>query len=267
MNDGMTDTWLMLVLAAATGLIFGSFLNVVIHRGPAMWGLVEDHDRQGNLLAPGSYCPACKAPLRWFELIPLLSYMFSKGQCRRCGHSIALRYPVVETLGGAAAVLAVAAFGVSANAVFALLFLFPLIALGFIDLETGYLPDALTLPLLFIGLAANAVSGAIPIADAIIGAIVGFAAFRGIAIGFQKLRGREGLGAGDAKLLAAIGAWLGWYALPFVVLIAALSTLIIWAFVSLSSDSTPGREIPFGPGLCAAATLVFAYSVYAPFTV
>jgi leader peptidase (prepilin peptidase)/N-methyltransferase len=162
---------------------------------------------------------------------------------------ISPRYPIVEALGGASALLSVLVFGWKIAAIAAILFALAIIALAFIDAETGYLPDAITLPLIAAGLASNAAGLFVPVRDAAIGAAAGFIAFWAISAIYARLRNREGLGLGDAKLLAAIGAWTGWMVLPFVIFLAAVGTL---AVVAMRRGVSPGEAIPFGPGLCAA---------------
>lgn len=243
MSDG-----LFLGLVFLAGLTVGSFLNVVIHRGPSMWGLIDDAPR-GDLVRPGSYCPSCRAPLGFRNLVPLASYLAQRGKCAACGAPIRWRYPLVEFLGGASAVLAVVVFGWTPAAALAAIAAFVLIALAFIDLETGYLPDALTLPLGALGLGANAFNMFVPITDAVIGAVAGYITFWAIGAVYRSMRKREGLGLGDAKLLAAIGAWTGWISLPVVIFIAAALTL---AVAALRGRAKADDALPFGPGLCAA---------------
>jgi leader peptidase (prepilin peptidase)/N-methyltransferase len=240
------------LVAALLGLIGGSFLNVVIFRGPSIWGLVDGATR-GTLAAPGSYCPACRAAIPAHRLIPLVSYFLQRGRCAECGAAISPRYPAVEALGAIVALSSLAAFGATWAALAAAFFGFALIALAFIDLESGYLPDAITLPLIVAGLAANGLNLFTPFREAAIGAAAGYLAFRAIGVAFEKLRGKEGLGQGDAKLLAAIGAWGGWTVLPFVVLAGAVVTLAAVIAQRLRGKQAPMDEpIPFGPGLCAA---------------
>ena len=248
-------------MAAATllGLLAGSFLNVVIHRGPAMWGLVDDEARRGDLIAPRSYCPACGARIRIVHLVPLAGFLLTGGKCAACGAPISKRYPIVELLGAAAGLGAVALFGPSFAALAAAALLWSLIALAVIDLETGFLPDAVTLPLALAGVAVNVWGLFATWQAALIGAAVGYGAFWLIAEAFYRLRGMEGLGLGDAKLLAALGAWLGWQALPPVVFIAS----IIGLAGALAMRLTGARisthtALPFGPALAAAGALVFA---------
>lgn len=237
-------------------MLVGSFLNVVIHRGPAVWKLVDDDSRRGDFSRPRSYCPTCGQQLRAYHLVPLLSYLALRGKCAACASPIPARYPLVEFLAAAAGVIAVAIAGAPGPAAAAALFFWMLLALAVIDLETGYLPDALTLPLLVLGLAVNSIALFTPLVDAAIGAAVGYGAFRLIAVVFEKLRGIEGLGGGDAKLLAALGAWLGWQALAPLVFIAALLALAGIGLGALRGQKT-SREtpLPFGPALAAAGAL------------
>lgn len=237
------------------GLTAGSFLNVVIHRGPAMWGLVDEPGR-GDLAAPRSYCPACKAPLTLANLVPLASFVAQRGRCTRCRAPISVRYPVVEALGAASALVSVLIFGWTLAALAAAIFALALIALAFIDFETGYLPDAITLPLTAAGLAANAAALFTPFRDALIGAVAGYLAFWSVSAVYARLRKREGLGLGDAKLLAAIGAWTGWIALPPVIFVAALGTLAVMA---MRGSLRTGDAAPFGPGLCIAGFLALFF--------
>ncbi|MEK7266253.1 MAG: A24 family peptidase [Pseudomonadota bacterium] len=242
--------------AFALGLLIGSFLNVVIYRGPRLWGLVEG-DPRGGLAVPGSYCPACKAPIPWTGLAPIVSYLAQSGRCRSCHAKIALRYPLVEALGGGVALASVAVFGVTWAALGSAVFGWALLALAFIDLETGYLPDAITLPLIGVGVLAGAFNLMVPLGESIIGAGAGYLAFRLIGIAYEKMRGRDGLGQGDAKLLAAIGAFGGWAILPAVVFAGALMTLAAIGAGALRGKEAPmDQPIAFGPGLCAAGFLV-----------
>lgn len=241
--------------APVLGLIAGSFLNVVIYRGPSQWGLVDGTSR-GTIAAPRSYCPACRAPIPAYRLIPLVSYLQQRGRCAACGATISLRYPVVEGLGALIALAALAAFGPTGAAFAAAIFGYALVTLAFIDLETGFLPDAITLPLIAAGLLANTARLFTSLGDAAIGAAAAYLAFRSIGIAFEKLRGKEGLGQGDAKLLAAIGAWGGWAPLPVVVAIGAIVTLGYYGARFPFKKIPMDKQIPFGPGLCAAGFIV-----------
>ncbi|MGD9799109.1 MAG: A24 family peptidase [Parvularculaceae bacterium] len=240
------------IIAGIAGLLAGSFLNVAIYRGPHQWGLVDGESR-GDLARPRSYCPACKTPIPFWRLVPIVSFVLQQGRCAQCGTAIPVRYPVVEAIGGGVAIIALAAFGPTPSAAGAAVFGWALTALAFIDLETGFLPDAITLPLIALGLAANAFGLFVPVTHAIIGAIAGYGAFSIIGWMFEQLRGKEGLGLGDAKLLAAIGAWGGWIILPAVVFIGAVATLLaIVSAKAIGKSTSMDQPIPFGPGLCIA---------------
>lgn len=244
--------WVSLVFGGAFGLIVGSFLNVVIHRGPRLWDLVEGEHR-GGLARPRSYCPACKHEIPASGLIPILSYVLQRGKCRCCQSRISPRYPLVEGLGAFAALVSVSVYGPTYHALCAAIFGWALIALAFIDLETGYLPDAITWPLIALGLGVNYASIFATFGDAVIGAVAGFVSFWFIGMAFEKLRNKEGLGQGDKKLLAAIGAWTGWAMLPFVIFAGAIVTLAAIAISAVRGKKTDmNQPVPFGPGLCAA---------------
>lgn len=263
----MTPHWVFFVTAAALGAVMGSFLNVVIYRGPVLWKLV-DGEKRGNLASPRSYCPSCRKPIRSLHLIPLAGYAMLGGKCADCSAPISLRYPLVEAAGAAAGIIALALFGLSVETAGAFVFFLYLIALGAIDAETGYLPDVLTLSLMSLGVVANALDlfNAAPGA-AILGAIVGYGAFRVVDMIFLRLRGIEGLGQGDAKLLGAIGAWFGWPVLPPVVFLAAIMALIGVGLAALRGAHI-GREtpIPFGPALAAAgAAAMIAHGLNLPY--
>lgn len=247
-------------LAGIFGAIIGSFLNVVIHRAPALWGLIDPEDApRGNLATPRSYCPSCRATLRFWQIIPILSYIGLQGRCAKCRVKIPPRYLLVELTGAAAAVMSLAVFGFTFAAFFASFFFFALITLAAIDWETGYLPDAITLPLIGAGLIAAAVGHFTPFPDAMIGAAAGYGALWAVAAGYERWRGRAGLGMGDAKLLAALGAWCGWAALPLIVFGAALIALGAVGLMRLrGADINNDTAIPFGPALAlsGAAMLI-----------
>ncbi len=250
--------WVFYITAIFAGLIAGSFLNVVIHRGPALWGLTKDNGGRGTFWAPRSYCPNCKAAISNFDLVPLLSFLFLRGKCRACGGAIAARYPIVEFVAAVAAAASVAIFGLSLSAFFAALFLLALIALAAIDAETGYLPDAITVPLIWLGLIANLGDRFVPLQSAVIGAVAGYVAFWTVSAAYRLVRRREGLGGGDAKLLAAVGAWSGWLALAPAVLAGAIIALAgILALVILGRKIGAETPVPFGPALCLGGALVF----------
>ena len=251
-------TALFWIIALTVSLFVGSFLNVVIHRGPVLWGLIDSEKPRGSLAAPRSYCPACWAPIQRKHLIPLASYIALRGKCAACKASIPIRYPLVEAIAVIIGAVSVLTFGFTPAAALAALFGWALLALGAIDWETGFLPDWLTLPLILLGLSANAVSMFSLIESALIGAVAGFIVFWAIGAVWRQLRGVDALGLGDAKLMAAFGAWLGWQALPNIVLAGSLLTLA-GVLASRFRGETIGAtdEVPFGPGLCIAGYCVF----------
>lgn len=259
-------------IAAVFGLCIGSFLNVVIHRLPRMmerdWraqcaelGAPTGTPRDGadleryNLVVPRSRCPSCGHAITALENIPVVSWLALRGKCSACSAPISARYPLVEVAAGVAAAYAVWRFGASLAALGAMAFSWVMIALAFIDLDTQLLPDDLTLPLLWGGLALNLGGTFAPLQSAVIGAMAGYLSLWLVYWAFKLATGKEGMGFGDFKLLAAIGAWLGWQALPLVILLS--SVVGAAAGISLIVFTKHGREhpIPFGPYLAAAGLL------------
>jgi leader peptidase (prepilin peptidase)/N-methyltransferase len=247
------------------GLMVGSFLNVVIHRLPKMmeqdWlrqceelqnpdtPLTEETGTQYNLIVPRSACPNCGHRITALENIPVVSYLLLRGKCSGCKTPISIRYPLIETITGILAGIIAWKFGVSGMTVAALVFTFALIALTFIDFDTQLLPDDITLPVLWLGLLINIGGGFTDLQSAVIGAIVGYLALWSIYWVFKLVTGKEGMGYGDFKLLAAIGAWFGWQLLPAVILLSSVAGSIIG--IGLMILAKRGREvpIPFGPFL------------------
>ncbi len=232
-----------------------------------MWKLVAAPDR-GDLLFPRSHCPACGAHIRRRHLLPLISYAMLRGRCADCGAAISIRYPLVEFSGALSALIALYLFGVTFTAAFAFSFFLFVITLGVIDHETGYLPDVLTLPLLGLGLFANGLGlFSTSVASAAIGAIIGYGAFRLVEIAFRRLRGVDGLGQGDAKLLAALGAWFGWAVLPPIVFLAAIFALAgAGAAVLRGGKIDVQTPTAFGPALAGAGALaMIAQGLRLPF--
>ncbi|PTB21173.1 prepilin peptidase [Trinickia symbiotica] len=260
------------VFAIVFGLVIGSFLNVVAHRLPVMleraWRLEvseatgEPPDADGlparyNLWLPRSACPHCGHVLRAWENIPLLSYLLLRGRCSACRAPIGVRYPAVELASGALAALALFRFGPSGAALAAFGLCAALLAMSAIDIETRLLPDSLTLPLLWAGLIVNFADTFASLREAVAGAIVGYLFLWGVYWVFRFVRGIEGMGYGDFKLLAAIGAWLGWAALPQVVLISAVTGALVGLLATGLGRMRFQEPLPFGPFLAAggAATL------------
>jgi leader peptidase (prepilin peptidase) / N-methyltransferase len=264
----LTDPALVLA-AAAFGLAIGSFLNVVIHRLPRMmeneWkaqcaelsgeAAVAPGPRY-NLVVPRSHCPHCNSPLRVRDNIPVVSWLLLRGKCAHCGNRISARYPIVELLTAVLSAVVAFRFGFTPATLLALVFTWTLIALTFIDADTTLLPDDLTLPLLWLGLGANVVGTFVPLKDAVIGAIAGYLALWSVYWLFKLATGKEGMGYGDFKLLAALGAWMGWKALLPVVLLSSLVGALVGIVLIILARR--GREIPipFGPYLAAAGFIV-----------
>jgi leader peptidase (prepilin peptidase)/N-methyltransferase len=243
------------------GLMIGSFLNVVIHRLPRMMEQAWQRDceeLQGkpvteraryNLLTPRSACPNCNHRIRAWENIPVFSYLALRGKCSACKSRISLRYPLIEALTGALAGLISWHFGYSGMAVAAWVFTFALIALTFIDFDTQLLPDNLTLPLLWLGLMFNLNGGFTDLHSAVVGAVAGYLSLWSIYWLFKLITGKEGMGYGDFKLLAAIGAWFGWQLLPAVILLSSLLGSIIGIGLIVLAKHGRNVPMPFGPYL------------------
>ncbi len=252
---------LFIALSVLLGLMVGSFLNVVIHRLPKMMER-EWHQNcqelQGqeiapapkyNIVTPRSACPKCGHAISVLENIPVLSYLALRGKCRQCKTPISVRYPLVEALTGVLIGLISWKFGYSGLTVMAWIFTFALIALTFIDFDTQLLPDDITLPLLWLGLLFNLNTGFTDIKSAMIGAMAGYLILWSIYWLFKLVTGKEGMGYGDFKLLAAIGAWFGWQLLPAVILLSSVLGAAIG--IALIVFTQRGREtpMPFGPFL------------------
>ena len=260
-----------MVLAAVVGLCVGSFINVVVHRLPRMlehgWqdqcaelrGEAPEHRPRYNLMVPRSACPACGHKITAGENIPVVSWLLLRGKCSGCGAGISARYPLVEILGGFTAVCAIAKFGPTWQGLAATAFLWTLLALTFIDFDTQLLPDDLTLPLLWGGLLANTFGLFAPLRDAVIGAIAGYLALWSIYWLFKLIRGKEGMGYGDFKLLAALGAWLGWKVLPLII----LGSSVVGAAIGITLVVIKGRDhnvpLAFGPYLAIAGMLALFF--------
>ena len=259
------------ICAGVFGLAIGSFLNVIVYRLPIMmqaeWqaqcaefsGQAAEPAPRFNLMAPGSHCPACKTPLRLRDNVPLLSYFASRGRCAHCGNAISARYPIVEALTAALSAWVAWHFGFGLAGIAALLFTFVLIALTFIDADTTLLPDSLTLPLLWAGLLLNVPGTFVPLTQAVIGAAAGYLVLWTIYWLFKLATGKEGMGYGDFKLLAALGAWFGWKMLLPILLLSSVVGAVVG--ITLLALARRGRDIPipFGPYLAAAGFIALLH--------
>ncbi len=258
-------------LAGVFGLLIGSFLNVVIHRVPKMMQRESDnyvahesgkplpHTERFNLMLPRSACPQCGHRITALENIPVISYLFLRGKCSGCKTPISARYPAIELLTGILSAFLIWRFGSGLVGLATLLFAYLLIAMTFIDADTQLLPDDLTLPLLWVGLLINLQATFVPLSDAVIGAAAGYLSLWSIYWLFKLVTGKEGMGYGDFKLLAALGAWLGWSMLPIILLLSSVVGAIVG--ISLIVFNKHGRDnpIPFGPYLAAAGMIALLY--------
>ncbi len=257
--------------AGLLGLIVGSFLNVVIHRLPKMmhaqWAAqAADFDGRTpapqapyNLWVPASQCPVCAAPIGMLQNIPVVSYLVLRGKCAHCASRISPRYPVVEALTGVLSLWVAVHFGWGLEAAGALVLVWFLVALSFIDADTSLLPDCITLPLLWLGLLLNLNAGFAPLRDAVIGACAGYLSLWLVYWAFKLATGREGMGYGDFKLLAALGAWLGWKMLLPIVLLSSLSGAILGIALIILARHGRNVPIPFGPYLAVAGFFTLLY--------
>jgi leader peptidase (prepilin peptidase)/N-methyltransferase len=257
------------------GLVFGSFLNVVIYRIPIMMqresenyiALENDqptpHAERYNLIMPGSACTSCGHKLAVTDNIPLLSYVWLKGRCRYCKARLSLRYPAVELITAILSAVVIWQLGSGIAGLSALLFLWALIAMSFIDLDTQLLPDELTLPLMWLGLLVNLEGTFVPLRDAVIGAAAGYLSLWLVYWMFRAVTGKEGIGYGDFKLLAALGAWMGWMMLPLIVLLSSAVGATYGVSMIILKRHHTDRPIPFGPFLAAAGllALLFGHSI------
>ncbi|HYP68955.1 MAG TPA: A24 family peptidase [Thiobacillaceae bacterium] len=253
------------------GLLVGSFLNVVIHRLPKM--LEADWQYQCaelrgdaavmpaayNLWIPRSACPSCGHAISALENIPIISWLALRGRCRSCGSAIGVRYPAVELMAALLAVAVAWKYGPSMALVGSLVFLWALLALAFIDLDTTLLPDALTLPLVWLGLLFNLFGTFTTLQSAVIGAMAGYISLWLVYWSFKLLTGKEGMGYGDFKLLAAIGAWLGWELLPVTILLSSLVGALAGLLMIALVRHDRRIPIPFGPYLAGGGMVALFF--------
>ncbi|HCI13955.1 MAG: methyltransferase [Gallionellales bacterium GWA2_60_142] len=249
------------------GLMVGSFLNVVIHRLPKMMELgwqqqcAELRGEQPaetpryNLLVPGSACPHCNHAIGALENIPVISYLLLRGKCKGCGAAISPRYPIIETISGVLSAYAAWHFGFGWAAAGALLLVWALLALTAIDFDTQLLPDDITLPLLWIGLLLNSFGAYTDLHSAVLGAIFGYLSLWSVYWLFKLATGKEGMGYGDFKLLAALGAWLGWQMLPLIILSSSFVGAVVGITLIVVARHGRNIPIPFGPYLAGGGLI------------
>jgi leader peptidase (prepilin peptidase)/N-methyltransferase len=257
--------------AGVIGLVVGSFLNVVIHRLPIMmerdWA-AQCADLRGeappvfdalSLARPASRCPKCGRPITALENIPIISWLALRGRCKGCASPIFIRYPLVEAITGLLFAFAAWHFGYSAAGLGAMLFIAALVALTGIDFDTQLLPDDITLPLLWAGLAFNAFGTFTDLKSAVIGAMAGYLSLWAVYWGFKLATGKEGMGYGDFKLLAALGAWLGWQMLPLTILLSSFVGAVVGIALLVFAGQGRNVPIPFGPYLAAAGAIALVW--------
>jgi leader peptidase (prepilin peptidase)/N-methyltransferase len=265
--------WPLLALVFAFGACIGSFLNVCIHRIPA----------DESVVTPGSRCPRCATPIAWYDNVPLVSWAVLGARCRACSASIPVRYPLVEAAAGGLAVLALVRFGATPFAAVAFAFTAALLLVTVIDLDHRFIPDEVSLPGILVGLAVSLLPGGLGPVDAVGGVLLGGGLLWAVAWGYERLTGIEGMGYGDVKLLAMMGAFLGWQAIPAVLIVASIAgSLVGVALIFARGGGVAGRrvrrrlglralgpfvqraarrtEIPFGPFLALGAFV----ALYAP---
>ncbi|GAB5604452.1 prepilin peptidase [Sideroxyarcus sp. TK5] len=258
---------LFVTVCGLLGLMVGSFLNVVIHRLPKMmereWhaqcaelsGKQIPASPRYNLLVPRSACTHCQHAIGALENIPVISYLILRGKCKGCGARISARYPIVESISGLLSAYAAWHFGFGLVAGAALIMVWALIALTFIDFDTQLLPDAITLPLLWLGLLLNINATFTSLAHAVIGAAAGYLVLWSVYWLFKLATGKEGMGYGDFKLLAAIGAWLGWQLLPLTILLSSLVGAVVGIALIVIAKHGRNIPIPFGPYLAGGGLI------------
>lgn len=277
--SGVLPPWLMGVpgylpatlVWTVIGLVIGSFLNVVIHRMPVMMQREtenfvalendepEPHTSRYNLIVPRSACPSCGHRLSALDNMPLLSYVWLKGRCRYCRAPISARYPLVEIITALLSGGVVWQLGSELQGFAALLLVWSLIALTFIDIDTQMLPDDVTLPLIWLGLLVNLQGGFVSLPDAVIGAVAGYLSLWSVYWLFRFATGKEGIGYGDFKLLAALGAWLGWMMLPLIVLLSSAVGALVGVAMIVLRGHQRDKPIPFGPFLAVAGLIALLY--------
>jgi len=270
---------LYLSLIFIFGLLVGSFLNVVIYRLPVIlkrqWktdcmsflaqenepvpGSTTSNDQPFNLVVPRSRCPHCGHLITALENVPVLSFLFLRGRCRKCKTPISIRYPLIEILSASLAVFVAWKFGFSLQTAMAMLLTWALIGLSFIDYDHQYLPDNITLPFLWLGLFLNLNGVYVDLVSAVLGAILGYLLLWSVYQVFKMVTGKEGMGYGDFKLLAMLGAWLGWQALPAIILISTLVGSVIGVSLILFKQHNRNHPIPFGPYLAIAGWIVLLW--------
>ncbi|GAA5317760.1 MAG: type IV prepilin peptidase/methyltransferase PilD [Candidatus Pelagadaptatus aseana] len=274
MNDFIAaggNTGFLIFSITLLGLVVGSFLNVVIHRVPLMMQNSWKRDccellqqpapdiKKISLVYPNSRCPSCEAPIRAWQNIPVISYLFLGGKCANCKTSISKRYPIIELVTGILSGFLAYTFGPTEQLLYTLILTWALISLTMIDIDHQLLPDNITLPLLWLGIIANISGTFTDLESSILGAIFGYLSLWFVYWLFKLVTGKEGMGFGDFKLLAALGAWMGWQALPQIIILSS----VVGAVIGIAGILIQGRDknvaIPFGPYLAIAGWIALIW--------
>ncbi len=262
---------IFVALSGLLGLLVGSFLNVVIHRLPKImereWhakcaelnGQTIESKPRYNLLIPRSACPHCNHSISALENIPVISYLFLRGKCAGCATPISLRYPTVEALSGLLSAYVAWHFGFGMAGIAAIILVWALITLTFIDFDIQLLPDSITLPLLWLGLLLNLNGAFTSLSNALIGAVAGYLVLWSVYWAFKLTTGKEGMGYGDFKLLAALGAWLGWTMLPLIILLSSLVGAVVGIALIVFTKHGRNIPIPFGPYLAGGGLIALLW--------
>ncbi len=269
LTDNLT---LLFIYSFIIGSFVGSFLNVVIHRLPKMMEQQWNKDCQEllsleykqttesfNLCVPRSHCPSCNHQIKAIENIPMLSWIFLRGKCSQCSASISIQYPLVELFTAILTVVVVWKFGFTYQALGGVILTWSLIALSGIDIKTQLLPDNITLPLLWSGVIFNYFTIFTDLSSSVLGAIIGYLSLWLVFHTFKLITGKEGMGYGDFKLLAALGAWLGWQTLPLIVLLSSAVGAVIGITMIITKVQERNAPIPFGPYLAIAGWIAMLY--------
>ena len=264
---------LFIIIVGMFAALIGSFLNVVIYRLPVMmkrdWTeqcceLLEQENpdterKRFDLIMPGSRCPHCETPIKAYQNIPVISYCLLGGKCGTCKESISIRYPIIEALTAIAAMIVAADLGIGMGSLMACLLTFALISLIMIDYDHQLLPDDITLPFLWLGIICNYWSLFTDLESSILGAIFGYLSFWTVYILFKLVTGKEGMGHGDFKLLAMLGAWLGWQYLPLIIVLSPLVGAAVGIFLVVTKLQERSKPIPFGPFLATAGWIALIW--------
>lgn len=275
------DLWLFTFLMLVVGLLVGSFLNVVIYRLPIMFKKewkddcsdylkenynasiqLKEHNEASepfNLIKPDSTCPNCGHKIRAWENIPVISYLFLRAKCSNCKTSISFRYPFIEILTAALSAICAWHFGFNLAGMSAIVLSWALISLAWIDYDTQYLPDQITLPFIWLGLLLNLDNTFTDIHSSVIGAIAGYLSLWTVYQVFKLLTKKEGMGFGDFKLLALLGAWMGWQLLPLIIILSSLVGSVIGVSLILFKKHQREKPIPFGPYLAIAGWIALVW--------